>query len=83
VGGEAIPEEEDSPPPMTPQGGEEAHQVGTADASGMKGQEPAETSAGGCGEHEADSREALPVERLAQTGRPTFGGPSGAHGRSL
>ncbi len=83
VGREAIPEEEDSTSPMTSEGGEEAHEVGTADASWMKGQEPAQTPGGGGGEHEADSREALPIERLAQARRPTLGGPSGANRRSL
>lgn len=83
VGGKAIPEEENSASPMTSEGGEEAHEVGTADASRVKGQEPAQTPGSGCGEHEADAGQALPVERLAQAGRLTLGGPSGANRRSL
>jgi len=83
VGGEAIPEQENSPSPVTAEGSEEAHEVGTADASRMKGQEPTQTLRRGCGEHEADARQALPVERLAQAGCPTLGGPSGANRRSL
>lgn len=83
VGGEAIPEQEDSAPAMMPKRLQEAHDVGTADASRMKGQEPAETPGGGCGEHQADPREALPIERLAQAGRLTLGSPSGSNGRSL
>jgi hypothetical protein len=83
VGREAIPEEDDSPPPMTPERVEETDEVGTADASRMKGQEPAEAPGGGRGEHEADSGQALPIEGLAQAGRPPLGGPSGSNRRPL
>lgn len=83
VGREPIPEEEDSTSPMTSEGGEEAHEVGAADASRVKSQEPAETPCGGGGEHEPDARKALPIERLAQAGGLTLGGPSGANRRSL
>jgi len=83
VGWEAIPEEENSTSPMTSEGGEEAHEVGTADASRLERQEPPETPCGGGGKHESDARKALPIEGLAQAGRPTLGSPSGANRRPL
>jgi len=83
VGREAIPEEKDTTSSMTPEGSEEAHEVGVTDAAWVKGQEPAQTPGGWRGEHEADAREALPIERLAQAGRLTLGSPGGANRRPL
>jgi len=83
VGRKAIPEEENSASPMTPESMQETHEMGAADASRVKGQEPPETPCGGSAEHESDARQALPVERLAQAGRPTPGSPSGANRRPL
>ena len=83
VGGEAIPEEENRTPAMTPQGVEKAHQVGTVDTAAVEGQEPSETLGARGGEHGADSREALPIEGLAQAGGLSFGGPSRPNRRAL
>lgn len=83
VSREAIPKEDDSTPPVTPKGGEEAHEVGATDASGVEGQKPAQTPGAGGGQDEADLRQVLPVEGLVQAGRLTLGGPSGANWRSL
>lgn len=83
VGREAVPKEKDSTSPMTPEGSEEADELGAADTAWVKGQEPAQTLGGGCGQHEADAREALPIERLAQAGCLTLGSPGGANRRPL
>lgn len=83
VGREAIPKEDDSTSPMPSERGEETHEVGTADASRVEGQEPAQSPGGRRGEHEADRRQALPIERLAQARGLPLGRPSGAHRRSL
>ena len=83
VGREAIPQQQDSTSPMAAEGFEEIHEVGTADASRLKGQEPAETPCVGRAEHEADARQSVPIEGFAQAGRATSGGPGGAHRRAL
>lgn len=77
VGGEAIPDEENPTPPMTPERVQEAHDVGTLDASATEGQEPSQALTRGRGKHRANPREPLPVERFAQAGRLAFGGPGG------
>jgi len=66
VGGKPIPEEDDGAPPMSPQRLQETDDVTTVDAAATEGQEPAQALAGDRGEHGANRREALPIERLAQ-----------------
>jgi len=56
---------------------QKAHDAGTLDVSATEGQEPSQALTRARGEHRANPREPLPVERFTQAGRLAFGGPSG------
>lgn len=80
---EAIHEENDREVSMPLQHPYEPRHLRTLDASFVQREEPADAPAVGLGEHSGDTRQGMPVERLAQDGGPSYRCPCRPDGRAL
>lgn len=83
MGGETVHEKDEWRTPVFLQGPDEPSHLRSLDASLMQGEEPANASAVRLGEHAGDTRQGMPVERLAEDRRPAFRCPGRSDRRTL
>ena len=79
VGWEAIPQKQHLFSSVSAQGLEKSHDMSRADAAPVEGPKPTQAAGRRSGQHQADSRERLPVEGFYQDRGLPPGCPGGAH----